>query len=1819
MALLDFPTGPNTNDTTTQNGNTWKWNGTSWVAFNNLSLSSQVSGILAVQYGGTGFGGTYTAGDILYALSSNTFGKLAAGTAGSVLASGGPSTAPYWKLDEAGSGSVGNGNTGGFAYYTNVNNVTSGTAFSYIAGTNNVILTNGTLSLTGSTVNSGTWAGNAISLVYGGTNNNLSGIGQSYQLAFYNATGTAITALTTGSGIANSILFQANNSSAPIWVGQSTLSVGIASSSVLLNTTTDTSSTLYLLGSRSSTGFAGTAIYVDSNISVVGNTLTGNVTGTATTATRALNTDITGDTTSQIFLTGSRSSSSIGSTPTYVLSGVSALGNTVTATTFVGALTGTASIASSSILSNTTTDTSSTLYLLGSRSSTGFAGTAIYVDSNVSVVGNTITGNLTGTASIASSSVLLNTTTDTSSTLYLLGSRSSTGFAGTAIYVDSNVSVVGNTVTATTFSGNLTGTASIASSSVLLNTTSDTSSTLYLLGTRTNGGFAGTAIYVDNNISVVGNTITANLTGTATTATRALNTDITGDTTSTIYLTGSRSSASIGSTPVYVLSGVSALGNTITATTFSGSLSGTATTSTTAVNLNTYSLSGTMYLTGQASSSGVATGSSQFVGSGISFNSTSGLLTATSYAGSGILLSGIVTSLAASTGISVNSATGAVTVTNTGVISLTGTANQVLVGGGSGSATSGNITLTLPQSIASTSSPSFADITLTTGSNSTLATVGSSATSIVNKQYVDNLAAGLDIHESMRVLQQPVLSANYVQTQGAGSAATGAYLISTTQVALPAIDGVTISATGASQRVLVVGGFTGTASIAGTTAFTPANSFIGNGSYFVVALGGLGTSNWILQRTIDADDNVELTGGTFTFIEEGTSYSDSGWVCSNDTLNLGSIQFGSTAITFTQFTGGGALGVGQGLTKVGNTVATKVNLFSTGTASGTGFTQFNIGGAGNAGVADTGYYPTFTVRTSGTVIGSAVLTLNSDGFSLVGSTNNNRTITVTGSDITLTGGGNTLTLTGNISLPAPTQHGIAYGASGTAVAFLTSGGTGASVLTQTTGSAPVYLGQSQLVVGGATTAAQWQTARTVTFATGDVTGSFSINGSADVSNVVLTIAANSVALGTDTTGNYAQSVAVAGNGLTVGGTAGEGTDFTVYSNGVSANTVSTLVFRDGSGNFSAGTITANLTGTASIASSSILLNTTTDTSSTLYLLGSRSSTGFAGTAIFVDSNVSVVGNTITGNLTGTASIASSSVLLNTTTDTSSTLYLLGSRSSTGFAGTAIYVDSNVSVVGNTITATTFSGNLTGTASIASSSVLLNTTTDTSSTLYLLGSRSSTGFAGTAIYVDTNISIVGNTITANLTGTATTATRALNTDITQDTTSQIFLTGSRSSSSIGSTPTYVLSGVSALGNTVTAVTFVGALTGTASIASSSVLLNTTSDTSSTLYLLGTRTNGGFAGTAIYVDNSISVVGNTITANLTGTASIASSSVLLNTTTDTSSTLYLLGSRSSTGFAGTAIYVDTNVSIVGSTITANLTGIATSSTRVGITTSVSSSDLPIVFADTHQPYAALGSSTLLTYQASTGKITNGIWAGTAITTRGGGTGFNTVNANQVLIGAATGNTWAAIASTNLPVAAISTTPPTQPGGAIGGTQPGQLWWDSEYGVLKVYYNDGNTSQWVDATPVLGSSGGGSSTKRSYVMTFGAGFTPSTGADTVQILIPYAPDNTSKYYYIKRLDYRANTAGTGVSFYIERFTGGNATFDVSTGNRIHSASGASFVAASGIFITSYTQSSSGASFVSSSGIAGSILSGDYLRLNYSHINSAATMSVSIIIEEQ
>jgi len=93
--------------------------------------------------------------------------------------------------------------------------------------------------------------------------------------------------------------------------------------------------------------------------------------------------------------------------------------------------------------------------------------------------------------------------------------------------------------------------------------------------------------------------------------------------------------------------------------------------------------------------------------------------------------------------------------------------------------------------------------------------------------------------------------------------------------------------------------------------------------------------------------------------------------------------------------------------------------------------------------------------------------------------------------------------------------------------------------------------------------------------TGDVTGSATMTNLGNVS-ISTTVAANSVALGTDTTGNYVGAGATSGSGIS-GSVSSEGGTFTVTSNATSSNTGSTIVFRDGSGNFSAGVITGTST------------------------------------------------------------------------------------------------------------------------------------------------------------------------------------------------------------------------------------------------------------------------------------------------------------------------------------------------------------------------------------------------------------------------------------------------------------------------------------------------------------------------------------------------------------------------------------------------------------------------------------------------------------------
>jgi hypothetical protein len=155
--------------------------------------------------------------------------------------------------------------------------------------------------------------------------------------------------------------------------------------------------------------------------------------------------------------------------------------------------------------------------------------------------------------------------------------------------------------------------------------------------------------------------------------------------------------------------------------------------------------------------------------------------------------------------------------------------------------------------------------------------------------------------------------------------------------------------------------------------------------------------------------------------------------------------------------------------------------------------------------------------------------------------------------------------------------------------------------TQTTGTAPFTVASTTAVANlQAATASKWHTARTLTLA-GDLSGSISIDGSADVT-LTATVISDAVALGTDTTGNYVATAGVSGNGLT-GSSSSEGGTFTVSSNATENNTGSTIVFRNASGDFSAGTITASLTGSVTGAASLNVLRAGDTMTGSLYTRG----------------------------------------------------------------------------------------------------------------------------------------------------------------------------------------------------------------------------------------------------------------------------------------------------------------------------------------------------------------------------------------------------------------------------------------------------------------------------------------------------------------------------------------------------------------------------------------------------------------------------------------
>jgi hypothetical protein len=142
------------------------------------------------------------------------------------------------------------------------------------------------------------------------------------------------------------------------------------------------------------------------------------------------------------------------------------------------------------------------------------------------------------------------------------------------------------------------------------------------------------------------------------------------------------------------------------------------------------------------------------------------------------------------------------------------------------------------------------------------------------KGYVDAARAGLDVKQSVRV------------------ATTEEINLSTSAEAGDVIDGVTLVA---GNRILVKNQ---------TLAYN-------NGIYVVQETGAL-----VRSTDMDSGGPIEVSGGTFTFVEEGSVNADSGWVVSSN----GNIIPGMHDMNWVQFSGAGQITAGDGLTKSGNTI-----------------------------------------------------------------------------------------------------------------------------------------------------------------------------------------------------------------------------------------------------------------------------------------------------------------------------------------------------------------------------------------------------------------------------------------------------------------------------------------------------------------------------------------------------------------------------------------------------------------------------------------------------------------------------------------------------------------------------------------------------------------------------------------------------------------------------------------------------------------------------------------------------------------------------------
>jgi hypothetical protein len=476
------------------------------------------------------------------------------------------------------------------------------------------------------------------------------------------------------------------------------------------------------------------------------------------------------------------------------------------------------------------------------------------------------------------------------------------------------------------------------------------------------------------------------------------------------------------------------------------------------------------------------------------------------------------------------------------VTSVSGTANEITSSGSSA------VTLSLPSALTFTgktvtggtftggtinntsvgaTTPATGAFTTFTTSTGQVTTAPSSANDLVNKTYVDSIAAGLTFHAACNLATTAALP---TVTYSNGSSGVGATLTASANGAL-SVDSVTPSV---GNRILV----------------KDQASALQNGVYTVTTVGD-GSTPFLLTRATDMNTSGsgynQINAGNYFLITAGTVNTNTSWV---QTTAL-PITVGTTSLVFSQFSSGAtAYTAGAGL-------SLSTNQFL---ISNTAVTAGNYGSASQV--------PTYSVNSRGQLTAAA-----------------NTNIAISGSQIT----SGTVAIANGGTGQSNQQAAInALAGAVTSGSFLRGNGTNVSMSTiqatdvptlnqNTTGTAANVTGLVAIANGGTgqnAKAAAFNALSPIT-STGDlIIGT----GSNTSSRLAISATAGYVLTSTGTTATWQ---APSGAGVaSVSVTApvvdtGTASVPNIGVNSSSANTNNYLVRRDGSGNFSASNITAS--------------------------------------------------------------------------------------------------------------------------------------------------------------------------------------------------------------------------------------------------------------------------------------------------------------------------------------------------------------------------------------------------------------------------------------------------------------------------------------------------------------------------------------------------------------------------------------------------------------------------------------------------------------------